>query len=382
MAKFLASTQPEISERELRNQERSRKIASQGMVLLSNNGVLPLKSVKKLALYGNGARRTVKGGTGSGDVHSRNIVNVEQGLEAAGVEIATKKWLDKFDADMAAAELLHLQRMEQAKEKGIEAIFAAIFDYKEPGASLILPEDIAADCSTAIYVIARNSGEGMDRKYEPGDYLLNDNEKENLKILNDAYEKVVVILNVGGVIDTGYLRSLPGIDAILLMSQAGNMGGYALADILTGKETPSGHLATTWAEKYEDYPCAMTFGHMNGNVDDEYYTEGIYVGYRYFDTFNVTPAYPFGYGLSYTSFNIQTDNVYYQDGRITVDVTVTNTGTEYTGKEVVQVYYSAPSGKLEKPYQELAAFKKTKEIVTQRDTVVFYRFSGGKNGFL
>ena len=170
------------------------------------------------------------------------------------------------------------------------------------------------------------------------------------------------MLNVGGVIDTKFLRAQEGIGAILLMSQAGNIGGHALADVLTGKVSPSGHLTTTWAENYEDYPNAKTFSHMNGDIHDEYYEEGIYVGYRYFDTFDVTPAYPFGYGKSYTTFDVKTEEVTADAKHISVKVRVTNTGTTYSGKEVVQVYYSAPAGKLEKPYQELAAYAKTKEL--------------------
>ena len=170
------------------------------------------------------------------------------------------------------------------------------------------------------------------------------------------------MLNVGGVIDTKFLRAQEGIGAILLMSQAGNIGGHALADVLTGKVSPSGHLTTTWAENYEDYPNAKTFSHMNGDIHDEYYEEGIYVGYRYFDTFDVTPAYPFGYGKSYTTFDVKTEEVTADAKQISVKVCVTNTGATYSGKEVVQVYYSAPTGKLEKPYQELAAYVKTKEL--------------------
>ena len=170
------------------------------------------------------------------------------------------------------------------------------------------------------------------------------------------------MLNVGGVIDTKFLREQDGIGAVLLMSQAGNIGGDALADVLTGKVTPSGHLAVTWAEHYEDYPNAQTFSHMNGDIHDEYYEEGIYVGYRYFDTFDVTPAYPFGYGKSYTEFDVKIEEVTADAKNISVKVIVINTGDTYSGKEVVQVYYSAPAGNIEKPYQELAAYAKTKEL--------------------
>lgn len=220
----------------------------------------------------------------------------------------------------------------------------------------------AMKADLAIYVLSRNSGEGKDRTPGAGDYELSDTEKTAIANLANAYGNLIVVLNVGGVIDTKFLRAQEGIGAILLMSQAGNIGGDALADVLTGKVTPSGHLTTTWAENYEDYPNAKTFSYMNGDIHDEYYEEGIYVGYRYFDTFDVTPAYPFGYGKSYTTFDVKTEEVTADAKQISVKVRVTNTGTTYSGKEVVQVYYSAPAGKLEKPYQELAAYAKTKEL--------------------
>ena len=166
-----------------------------------------------------------------------------------------------------------------------------------------------AETDTALFVLARNSGEGKDRRPVAGEYSLFPEEEEAIRTLRAHFKQVILILNVGSVIDTGFLRRESGADAILLMSQAGNIGGYALADVLTGKVTPSGKLTATWAEHYEDYPGASKFSHMNGDVDDEYYEEGIYVGYRYFDTFNVAPAYPFGFGLSYTTFRTETEKV-------------------------------------------------------------------------
>ena len=235
--------------------------------------------------------------------------------------------------------------------------------FVEPSISGVSQEEIdAMKADLAIYVLSRNSGEGKDRTPGAGDYELSDTEKTAIANLANAYGNLIVVLNVGGVIDTKFLRAQEGIGAILLMSQAGNIGGDALADVLTGKVTPSGHLTTTWAENYEDYPNAKTFSYMNGDIHDEYYEEGIYVGYRYFDTFDVTPAYPFGYGKSYTTFDVKTEEVTADAKQISVKVRVTNTGTTYSGKEVVQVYYSAPAGKLEKPYQELAAYAKTKEL--------------------
>ncbi len=364
MAKIFASKSPEISGREKKNMERSRKIAAQGMVLLQNNGVLPLKAGGRIALFGNGGRRTVKGGTGSGDVNSRYTVSVEQGLEDAGFCIVTKAWMDAYDEKVEAARTAYAKEFRAAVEKG-ETPIMYIFGhpFQEPSIDPVTEKDcVAVDADTAVFVISRNSGEGKDRRPVEGEYELYEAEKKSLRSLTEHFAKVIVVLNVGSVIDTGFLRSQKGIGAILLMSQAGNVGGYALADILTGKETPGGKLTTTWAERYLDYPKAADFSHMNGDIDDEYYEEGIYVGYRYFDSFGVTPAYPFGYGLSYTSFSLETQEVKADAKQVSLSVKVTNTGDSYSGKEVVQVYYSAPKGTLEKPYQELAAYAKTKKL--------------------
>ncbi len=376
MAKLFASKDPNVSARERQNMERSRKIASQGMVLLQNSGVLPLKGVKTLAAFGNGVRHTIKGGTGSGDVNSRTVVNVEQGLIEAGYEIVSTAWLDRYDAACAEAQAafqkLVAEAMAEDPRKAIGFILG--HGYKDPAPVAITEEDLQVKADAAIYVISRDSGEGGDRKPEAGDYELFEEEKAAITALGQTYDQVVVVLNVGGVIDTKFLRSCPHVGAILNMSQAGNISGYALADVLSGKVNPSGHLTTTWAENYTDYPCADTFSHVNGNVDDEYYREGIYVGYRYFDSFNVTPAYPFGYGLSYTTFSIHTDSVAVEDAKVVVKATVTNTGKEYAGKEVVQVYISAPEGHLETPYQELKGFAKTGELAPGASETVTVSF--------
>ncbi|MBR2263551.1 MAG: glycoside hydrolase family 3 C-terminal domain-containing protein [Firmicutes bacterium] len=362
MAKIYASRSPEISEREINNMNRSRKIASQGMVLLENNGILPLKNVKTIAAYGNGVRKTVKGGTGSGDVNSRMVINIEQGLEDAGFEIVTKDWLDIFDKQCAEAfETYSVAFKKKIEEQGMGAIMDFLENpYKDPD----LPEiEEVAKADACVFIISRNSGEGADRHPVAGDYELTEGEKASITKLGEVYDSIVVVLNVGGVIDTKFLRACPKVGAILNMSQAGNISGYALADVLTGKVTPSGHLTTTWAEDYMDYASAPTFSHMNGDTDDEYYNDGIYVGYRYFDTFNIAPAYPIGYGKSYTTFDVKADGVCLEGDQVIVQATVTNTGSEYSGKEVVQVYYSAPVGSLpEKPYQELAGFAKTGEL--------------------
>ncbi|MBD5533638.1 MAG: beta-glucosidase [Lachnospiraceae bacterium] len=366
MAKFFASTSSEMSEREKKNMARARKIATQGMVLLENDGTLPIRSTtENIALYGSGARRTVKGGTGSGDVNSRMTINVEQGLKETGFVITTESWLERYDRLCEEHMNSHMQKMTKIlAEKGSVGLADILNEpYQEPDEPEVTEADIEnSNADIAVYVLARNAGESKDRSLRPGDYELSAHEQQNLAVIAKAYAKTIVVLNVGGVIDTKILRNTGGINAILLMSQAGNISGYALADVLTGKETPSGHLASTWAENYSDYPNAHTFSYLNGDVDDEYYEEGIYVGYRYFDTFGIAPAYPFGYGLTYTTFSIHVDYVTIANNHIRVLAEVTNTGAEFSGKEVVQVYYSAPNGKIEKPYQELAGYAKTKEL--------------------
>ena len=203
-------------------------------------------------------------------------------------------------------------------------------------------------------MISRNSGEGSDRKNEKGDYQLTDIEYANLQKLGANFDKVVVVLNVGGIIDTKFFGEIEGLDSMLLMSQAGMEGGNAVADVISGKVTPSGKLTGTWAVNYEDYPSSADFANNDGNSQTEFYKDGIYVGYRYFDTFRIDPAYEFGYGLSYTTFDTEINYVQADAETVTVNATITNTGDTYSGKEVLQVYFSAPGGKLEKPYQELA----------------------------
>jgi len=364
MIKYKASKSPEMSLSEKENMEIVREMAAECMVLLENDGTLPLVGKKgNIALYGNGARRTVKGCTGSGDVNSRMVINIEQGLEAAGFTITTKSWLDAFDQVFAGAKENYLKELNRlSEETGIQAVMLAMHDFpfKEPEVPLITKEDAdKSDTDTAIYVIARNSGEGIDRLYEEGDYLLYPNEIENIKFVAKNYDKCIVLLNVGGIIDTKVLKEISGINAVMYVGQAGNISGHAVADALLGITVPSGKLTDTWAVDYWDYPSSKGFSINDGNVDDEYYTEGIYVGYRYFDTFNVTPSYCFGYGKSYTDFRIEVLDITADNETVSVEVKVTNIGN-YPGKEVVQIYYSAPQGKLEKPYQELAAFGKTK----------------------
>lgn len=364
MEQFFGLNTNEVTPLERENQQAVRQLAGECMVLLENDGALPLReSERKVALYGNGARHTVKGGTGSGDVNTRENINVEQGLIAAGFDILSGEWLDSFDAALARARKEYMESVEREMEERGVPVHMVLFErpFEDPRTPSIVKKE---ETETAIYVLSRNSGEGKDREYRKGDYLLTDRELENLKFLAENYEKTILLLNIGGVIDTAAIKDIRGLNAVVLMGQLGNIGGLIAGDVLTGKTYPSGRLTDTWAKDYYDYPSSKNFSHNNGNVDDEYYTEDIFVGYRYFDTHKIEPSYCFGYGKSYTQFEIKTEKFSAENagegGKVSLEMAVTNTGKEFAGREVVQVYYSAPKGELEKPYQELAAFAKTK----------------------
>lgn len=365
MRKIYATTNPAVSRREIDNKSRSRRIAAEGMVLLENSGVLPMKlEGRRVALFGEGARHTVRGGTGSGEVNTRENCTVEQGLEAAGAVVVTKAWLDRFDE--IGRQALHTY-IEEVKKEYADNPWGGTWklqDFRYPGAIPVVEDEfVPSDDGIAVYVLSRNSGEGKERRNAPGDYQVSEEEQAFLKALTRHYAHVVVVLNVGSVMDIACLRTMPGIDAILLMSQAGSAGGEALADVLSGKVTPCGHLTTTWAERYEDYPNADRFSYLGGDASDEYYSEGIFVGYRWFDATGKNPAYPFGYGKSYTDFSMKTIESAVKEGEVSLTVRVTNVGARYAGRQVVQVYVSAPEGKLDKPCQELRAYAKTGKLL-------------------
>ena len=332
------------TDNEIRNNQVSLDIAAQSFVLLRNNGVLPLKDVKEIALFGNGATATVKGGTGSGIVNQRERDWIDTAFEDAGFIITTPE--------------------EYRKEVGRGVVSTGFTGGELPKDVELTDEWIgeALASDTAVYVIARNAGEGDDRKAKPGDYYLSDTERANLEKIAEKFENVIVVLN-SQIIETAWSREIENIDAILYIGYGGQRTGEACVKVMTGEVTPSGKVSTTWANDITDYASsAAGFSSMDDETATEYYSDGIYVGYRYFDTFGVDVAYPFGFGLSYTDFEIKTDQVTADAENVTVTVTVTNTGSEYAGKEVVEVYFSAPDGAMEKPYQELAAYAKTKEL--------------------
>ncbi len=344
--------------KETENTKISRYAATQGMVLLENrNQVLPI-TTKKIALFGGGAYATVKGGTGSGNVSNSYEISINQGFVNAGYTVTSSGWIEKF-----GSEYDRIQK-EDTTLSAIQKFWS--------GEKIVVPdpevteEDIAVAslADTAIYVISRNTGENYDRTTSKGDYYLSDIEKNNLRLMANSFKTSIVVLNTC-VMDTKFFNEIDGLDALIVMSQAGMEGGAALVEVLDGTVTPSGKLTDTWANDYNDYPTSESFSENDGNSMQENYEEGIYVGYRYFDSFNITPTYEFGYGLSYTDFSIKVENVNIEGERVKVQAKVTNTGLTYSGKEVVQVYFSAPDGKLDKPYQELVAFGKTDILAPQ-----------------
>ncbi len=340
--------------------------AEEGMVLLKNDGVLPLRD-KTVALFGAGAVDTIIGGTGSGSTEPPYKINVEEGLRESGYELTSESWLEKFVRDSREAN----EAMEIDDFTRLWGGITVLIDEPEI-TSAELAE--AKKAETAVYVIRRNTGEGCDRKNEKGDYLLSDMEYENLSKIAANFKHTVVVLNTS-VMDPGFTEEIPGIGAVILMNLPGMMAGKALANILSGMANPSGRLTDTWAESYGDYATSQIFSANDGITDEEDYLEDIYVGYRYFDSFGIAPHWCFGYGLSYTEFSMEPTAVTADAENVTISVRVKNTG-EYPGKEVVQVYVSAPiSERLTKPYQELRGFAKTKVLSPGEEETVVIRFA-------
>ena len=327
----------------------SRTAAAEGMVLLKNeNAMLPLKKGCKAALFGKASVDYVKGGGGSGDVTVAYVRNLCDGMEEKAkegkLEIFTP--LHTFYRDHV------LKQRTEGKAPGYTL---------EPEIPMDLLEQAAAECNTAIISICRFSSECWDRKGElgDGDFYLSPEEQKMIDQVCSCFERIVVVLNVGGIVDTSWFVHNPKIGAVLLGWQGGMEGAMAEADILCGDVNPSGKLTDTFASSFDDYPSSENF-----NESEEYvcYTDDIFVGYRYFETIPGAAEkvnYPFGYGLSYTSFKLETLAYCGRGDSISVSVRVTNTG-HVGGKEVVQVYTSAPKCRLEMPKLELRAFQKTK----------------------
>ena len=351
-----------MSDREIRNGLLSEKAAEEVIVLLKNDKkILPLNISTKIGLYGAGAGKTVKGGTGSGDVNNRSNISIYQGLKENGIQIVSEKWLANYESIYAEARRAWKEKiLEEAKF--VENPFDAYAEnpFAMPEGRAVTAED-TVDAQTAIYVVSRISGEGKDRRRVEGDYYLSRREREDIRFLDAQKIPTVLILNSGGPVElTDILEETENICAVLNISQLGQRGGLALANVLLGKVTPGGKLTATWARRYEDYPCAEEYSYLNGKLEREEYKEGIYTGYRYFDTFGVKPLFPFGYGLSYTEMQIRFHGMKTSGDGVEVEAEVTNTGETFSGKEVVQVYVSLPQDESGKEYRRLAGFAKTK----------------------
>ena len=354
----------------------TRQAATEGMVLLKNDGgALPFSSeIKKLAAFGNTSYEIITGGTGSGDVNEAYSVSLVEGLRNAGYTL-NDNLMNMYDAYLKAAK--------EGRPRGRGFMMGTI-PVPELAVNADLVNSMVNVTDAALITIGRNSGEGRDRQAEKGDFYLTDAEVDLIKTVSEIYhsknKKVVVILNVGGVIETASWKNYP--DAILLAWQGGQETGNSIADILTGKVNPSGKLASTFPVKYEDVPSAKNFpgkvieqtqpqqqqgeqdmisAFMRPRASEVTYEEGIYVGYRYYNTFKVPVSYEFGYGLSYTTFeysNLKLSSNTFNKS-LTVTVNVKNTGN-VAGKEVVQLYLSAPAVRLHKPESELKGFAKTR----------------------
>ncbi len=353
----------------------TRQSAAEGIVLLKNNGTLPWKgNIKTVALFGENSYEFLSGGTGSGCVHPPYVIDMLNGLKNAGISSSPvltdiyRKYIEyakvKFQAERHPAKWFQTETMGQQK-------------YPEIALSPIAIKKEVATADAAIITIGRQAGEGIDRDIDTEFNLVHEEHALIIDVCNafhQAGKPVIVIINSGSVIETASWSGYP--DAILCAWQPGMEGGNSIADLLTGKVNPSGKLTMTWPLAATDHPSTKNFpGYLDqyskdimrsytGSVSGNDYTnheEDIYVGYRYFDTFNREVAYPFGFGLSYTTFAFSKPVVKAKGNGVEVSITVKNTGS-VSGKEVAQVYVAAPKGKLEKPAQELKAFAKTREL--------------------
>lgn len=357
----------------------TRQSATEGMVLLKNdNGALPLAAdVKNVALFGCTSYDFIAGGTGSGNVNRAYTVSLLDGLKNAGY-VVDEALKNSYEAYLKAEK----ERLSKDKKEW----FMPDTRPAEMAVSAQVIREQAAKADVALVTLGRTSGEFLDRMV--ADFNLTKEEQDMLKAVSDAFhaagKKVVVVLNIGGVIETASWKSVP--DAILCAWQAGQEGGNSVADVLSGKASPSGKLTMTFPVKFEDAASSANFpidmrvstdlvnkGEKKNdvkNVDYTDYEEDIYVGYRYFDTFGKQVSYPFGYGLSYATFAYDKAAVKADNGVYTVSVEVKNTG-KVAGKEVVQLYVSAPdAATANKPEKELKAFAKTKELKPGEAVVV------------
>jgi len=348
----------------------ARRVAGESIVLLRNEAALPLKGTEKVALYGVSSVDFVAGGTGSGDVNKAYVVNMVEGMQNAG-----------FTLDKSLVDYYYAYKAYDKAQKGLNNSGFSWFFSRKLSEVAIPADAIAAESKAndvAVVVLGRNAGEGADRKMMD-DFELTADERELLQNVSTSFhargKKVIVVLNVGGVIETNSWKNLVG--AIVLPWSPGQEGANAVADVLIGKVNPSGKLPMTFPVNFMDHPSSANFpyNYQQGasrafswgprqpqkDVDYTNYEEGIWVGYRHFVTRGVEVSYPFGFGLSYTTFAYSKPTVKAVDDGFQASITVTNTGS-VAGKEVVELYVSAPAGGLDKPARELKAFAKTREL--------------------
>ena len=333
--------------------QKSKEAATEGIVLLKNEGgMLPLTQEDKISVFGRPQIEYYRSGTGSGGaVNAEYATNILDGFENSNLNIDEtlvekyKEWLKDHPFDNGGGGWACEPWFQ--KDMPIDEAFA---------------KEQAAKTNKALYIIGRTAGEDKDNAIWQGSYILTDEEKENLRNITKAFDNVCIVLNVSNIIDLSWINDEEyngSIKSVIIVWQGGMEGGTAVVDVLSGAETPSGKLADTIAYSIEDYPSTKNFGNEFKNL----YEEDIYIGYRYFETFAPDKVqFEFGYGLSYTTFDIETQTVKEKTDSIELNVKVTNTGDKFAGKEVVQAYYEAPQGELGKPARELIAFAKTKKL--------------------
>ena len=357
----------------VKHTQLSRKAATEGIVLLKNIGnALPLRRGESVALFGKATIEYIKGGGGSGDVHTPYIRNIYDGLKLKENDGKVKVYLPlvEFYKDYVERESVNVLTQEQInarwdivnnmefcteRDDMTYDTFAAMH-VKEAEVPYELIVSASKEADTAVITLSRFSAEGVDRRPQGGDYYLSELEKNLIDRACELFKKVVIVINSGATIDCEYFAENDKVQAVVFGWQGGMEGGTAIADILCGDVNPSGKMADTIAKSYDCYPCKDDFWECFDHVD---YSDDIFVGYRYFETMaKDSVRYPFGFGLSYTDFAISGKVCCESEGKIVAVATVKNVGN-VAGKEVVQLYYSAPQGKLGKPARELAAYKKT-----------------------
>ena len=378
--KYAYSNHPDLKQ----HAQVCRQAASEGIILLKNENALPLShSIKTVALFGIASYNFLAGGLGSGDVNKAYVVNMKDALEQSGYTIQpkVKTLYDKYTA-------FEDEQFEEVNK--MRGWYFGKLMMKEPEMDSTYIKLRAKESDVAVVTFGRNAGEGTDRHNTEGDFLLTQNEKALLLNVASAYhavgKKVIVVLNSGGVIETDSWKNIP--DAIIMAWQPGQDGSRAVADILNGAVNPSGKLPVTFPVHYEDIPSSKNFPFdykgFNGDENDSHcqqmknvgytnYEEGIWIGYRYFNTNHQAVSYPFGFGLSYTTFSYRNAKVKVAGKDVVSTLYVTNTG-KVAGKEVVELFVSAPKGAMSKPLCELKAFAKTKLLQPGESEMVTLRF--------